>query len=297
MRTKNFFKGLAVAAVALVGVFATSCSEEELNIKPAAPATLPEPKVEVTINVIDLGDTGVGSTLLQSSKDIATSSMGQKKTYTCPVIEGYTVAADQTIDIPTLEKGQAAYLTVNFFIVKWTSALAQVVETDLTDEVLDWMDRDASEYITLDGEDNDKNWTNPSIYQREITGFTYEYTSGLFEKASARAATTSTEIIDTYWNNKLEGSKIEATAESWGGIVLDAYAKLMVEVQKMKQNRVIELKLGNTTVKKECVEYIEVYLSLNQEAMSSHAHEYNHYQTHGQHGTGDNAGGGITWAE
>ena len=55
--------------------------------------------------------------------------------------------------------------------------------------------------------------------------------------------------------------------------------------------------LGNPTVKKECVEYIEVYLSLNQEAMSSHAHEYNHYQTHRQHGTGDNAGGGITWAE
>lgn len=301
MRTKNFFKGLAVAAVTLMGVFATSCSEEELNIKTESDYNKVievAPKVQVTINVIDLGDAGVGSTVLQSTVEDATASMGSTKTYSCPAIDGYTVAADQTISIPTLENGQAAFLTVNFFIVKFTSVLSQVESEDITWEELDHTEIVADEYITLDGEDSDKNWTNPSIYQKEITSFTYKFTSGYFEKTSARAATTNNDIIDAYWKNFITGSQKESVGMGWPeSITLDAYAKLVVEVEKTKYNRIIKVTYGDTTVKKTCVEYEGVYFTLTQEAMSSHAHEYNHYQTHGQHGTGDNAGGGITWAE
>lgn len=144
MRTKNFFKGLAVAAVALVGVFATSCSEEELNFngKPSTPVTpdpvvLPDGVAYAAISVVDLGDLGLGSQVLTTEMKDVTALNGTE--IECPDFDGmeeYVIPAAQKISVPTLQKGQSVTIPMTFYVVKTTSAFAQV-EWDIND-AKDW---------------------------------------------------------------------------------------------------------------------------------------------------------------
>lgn len=144
MRTKNFFKGLAVAAVALVGVFATSCSEEELNLngKPGTPVTpdpvvLPDGVAYAAISVVDLGDLGLGSQVLTTEMKDVTALNGTE--IECPDFDGmeeYVIPAAQKISVPTLQKGQSVTIPMTFYVVKTTSAFAQV-EWDIND-AKDW---------------------------------------------------------------------------------------------------------------------------------------------------------------
>ena len=144
MRTKNFFKGLAVAA--LVGVFATSCSEEELNVNgtingpqvdPYTPTELPDGVAYAAISVVDLGDLGLGSKVLVTEmKDV--TGMGETA-IECPDFEGmdaYIIPAAQTINVPTVGKAQTLTIPVTFYVVKTESAFAQV-EWDV-DDAKDW---------------------------------------------------------------------------------------------------------------------------------------------------------------
>ena len=135
MRTKNFFKGLAVAAVALVGVFATSCSEEELNFngKPSTPVTpdpvvLPDGVAYAAISVVDLGDMGLGSKVLYTGTKDVTALDGTE--IECPDfddMEDYVIPAAQKISVPTpLLNGQTVTIPVTFYVVKTTSAFAHV---------------------------------------------------------------------------------------------------------------------------------------------------------------------------
>ena len=135
MRTKNFFKGLAVAAVALVGVFATSCSEEELNFngKPSTPVTpdpvvLPDGVAYAAISVVDLGDMGLGSKVLYTDTKDVTALDGTE--IECPDfddMEDYVIPAAQKISVPTpLLNGQTVTIPVTFYVVKTTSAFAHV---------------------------------------------------------------------------------------------------------------------------------------------------------------------------
>lgn len=136
MRTKNFFKGLAVAAVALVGVFATSCSEEELNLNgtingspvdPVTPTELPDGVAYAAISVVDLGDMGLGSQVLTTATKDVTGLDGTE--IECPDFDGmenYVIPAAQKISVPTLQKGQSVTIPMTFYVVKTTSAFAQV---------------------------------------------------------------------------------------------------------------------------------------------------------------------------
>lgn len=144
MRTKNFFKGLAVAAVALVGVFATSCSEEELNFngKPSTPVTpdpvvLPDGVAYAAISVVDLGDFGLGSQVLTTEMKDVTALNGTE--IECPDFDGmedYVIPAAQKISVPTLLKGQSVTIPMTFYVVKTESAFAHV-EWDIND-AKDW---------------------------------------------------------------------------------------------------------------------------------------------------------------
>lgn len=144
MRTKNFFKGLAVAAVALVGVFATSCSEEELNFngKPSTPVTpdpvvLPDGVAYAAISVVDLGDLGLGSKVLYTETKDVTALNGTE--IECPDFDGmeeYVIPAAQKINVPTLSKCQTITIPMTFYVVKTTSAFAKV-EWDIED-AKDW---------------------------------------------------------------------------------------------------------------------------------------------------------------
>jgi len=136
MRTKNFFKGLAVAAVALVGVFATSCSEEELNLNgtingspvdPVTPTELPDGVAYAAISVVDLGDLGLGSQVLTTEMKDVTALDGTE--IECPDFDGmedYVIPAAQKISVPTLQKGQSVTIPMTFYVVKTTSAFAHV---------------------------------------------------------------------------------------------------------------------------------------------------------------------------
>ena len=135
MRTKNFFKGLAVAAVALVGVFATSCSEEELNFNgtPSTPVTpdpvvLPDGVAYAAISVVDLGDMGLGSKVLTTEMKDVTGLDGTE--IECPDFDGmenYVIPAAQKISVPTpLSAGQTVTIPMTFYVVKTESAFAHV---------------------------------------------------------------------------------------------------------------------------------------------------------------------------
>ena len=144
MRTRNFFKGLAVAAVALVGVFATSCSEEELNFNgtPSTPVTpdpvvLPDGVAYAAISVVDLGDLGLGSKVLYTEMKDVTGLDGTE--IECPDFDGmeeYVIPAAQKISVLTLQKGQSVTIPMTFYVVKTESAFAQV-EWDI-DDAKDW---------------------------------------------------------------------------------------------------------------------------------------------------------------
>lgn len=146
MRTKNFFKGLAVAAVALVGVFATSCSEEELNLNgtingspvdPYTPTELPDGVAYAAISVVDLGDLGLGSKVLYTGTKDVTGLDGTE--IECPDfddMEEYVIPAAQKISVPTLLKGHSVTIPMTFYVVKTESAFAHV-EWDVN-KAKDW---------------------------------------------------------------------------------------------------------------------------------------------------------------
>ena len=129
MKKTNFWKGLAFAAVALFGVFATSCSEEELKIQggtieiPEVPE-LAAPVASLAITVLDFENTEV---IKYEVKDIS-NKIGQSFELECPAIDGYTVANKVTITVPAIQKGQAIVIPVTFYVVPLGSAIQDIVD-------------------------------------------------------------------------------------------------------------------------------------------------------------------------
>lgn len=125
----NFWKGLAFAAVALFGVFATSCSEEELKIQggtieiPQVPE-LANPVASLAITVLDFENTEV---VKYEVKDIS-DKIGQSFSLACPAIDGYTIANNVTITVPSIQKGQAIVIPVTFYVVPLGSAIQDIVD-------------------------------------------------------------------------------------------------------------------------------------------------------------------------
>ena len=126
MKKTNFLKGMAMAAIALVSVFTTSCSEEELSIK-GADVTIPElaePVASVSISVVDFEK----GALLQTTTENVSEKIGQSYDVKCPSLDGFTTAKSVTITIPNIAKGQAIVIPVTFYVVPVGSAVEEIVE-------------------------------------------------------------------------------------------------------------------------------------------------------------------------
>ena len=139
MKKTNFWKGLTMAAVALVSVFATSCSEEEIKINggdvdvDVPTITLPDAKAIISITVVDLE---AGKTVgVVQTKDV-TSAIGSSYTVECPENEGYTTANDITVQIPSIEKGQTIVIPVTFYVVTLDSAFEDLIEESTVEETV-----------------------------------------------------------------------------------------------------------------------------------------------------------------
>lgn len=127
MKKTNFLKGLAMAAIALVSVFTTSCSEEELSINGSKPVELAPAKVQLAINVVDLENS---KTLAQTIEDV-TAKMGTTYSVACPNFaekSQYTTTKNIEVQVPTIEKGQAVIIPVTFYVVSLNSALKDAIE-------------------------------------------------------------------------------------------------------------------------------------------------------------------------
>lgn len=128
MEKTFFWKSLAFVAVTLFSVFTTSCSEEELKIQggtidiPEVPE-LANPVASLAITVLDLENTEV---VKYEVKDIS-DKIGQSFSLACPIIDGYTVANDRTITVPSIQKGQAIVIPVTFYVVPLGSAIKDIV--------------------------------------------------------------------------------------------------------------------------------------------------------------------------
>lgn len=127
MKKNIFLKGLTLAFVALVGFFATSCNEEELNIN-GGEVEIPElaaPVASLAMTVLDFEN---GEVLKYEVINIS-EYIGSNYTAKCPVIEGYTTAKDIIVAVPNISKGQAVVIPVTFYIVPLGSALQDAIDT------------------------------------------------------------------------------------------------------------------------------------------------------------------------
>lgn len=306
MRTKNFFKSLAVAAVALVGVFATSCSEEELkvNTTPVEIPDLPDGFAQAVLTVVDLGDMGVAPKVLKN--ETINLTVG-KNEIPCPSFNGseeYVIPVAQEINVPELKKGTSFSYSVTFYVIKMSSAFEGVKETTIEDgenpnpEDLgtgSWMEwyyfAEATESAT--GLEN-ADLKNDSEYDKDVT-FTYIENFGcspIEEKASARiAATTDEEVIAAYVNNKLAWADDEKFAEYEASLYLEipACSYAIVNVYNFYSQPVIALTYGDTTKEYTYKQWWGAGTTTKFEIIPGHEHGHDH--GHG-HGGSSNAGGG-----
>ena len=194
MKKTNFWKGLALAAVALVSGFATSCSEEEINITGTdiPEVVLPAAKASVSISVVDLEN---GTTISVTSMD-ATASIGSSITVECPANDGYTVAKPVVVAIPSIEKGQAIVIPVTFYVFTTKSAYENLdVQIDYENINYDYVEEHELTFVDANG------WVG-GVYTNE----TYEdvesilildnfYTGAKFQSVASRAAATTAEDL------------------------------------------------------------------------------------------------------
>lgn len=200
MKKTNFWKGLTLAAVALVSVFATSCSEEEIKINgpeiDVPELVLPAAKASISISVVDLE----AGKIVGNVKNIdATTSIGSSLTVECPANEGYTTAQSVVVEVPALEKGQSVVIPVTFYVVTLNSAFA-----DLMDGAnIEYTDKEGEEYIIVNELTfiDANGWVNGVYTNKEAEAVTStakfgKYLTGYhFEDTESRAATTIEELL------------------------------------------------------------------------------------------------------
>lgn len=283
MKKTSFLKGLAMAAVALVCAFTTSCSKEELKIN-GSQITLPKASASLTVAVVDLE---AGETLQVKTTDV-TAEMGKDYTVSCPAIEGYTIANSVTVNIPTVADGQAVNVPVTFYVVKITSALKEIVESM---KEVPGSDNVAADE-TIAALNDAKDFINETAYDKEVTAnfeiFTGEEFGGIV--AEGKVANTLEEILAA----GMKFGKSKATVD----MIIAPWCQAVVKVnQKITTKEYTATYNGETktfTVKKAG----NAYFSADYSVIPGKEHDFAH-NNHGHgHGHGsDNAGGGIIVAE
>ncbi len=301
MKKTNFLKGLALAAVALVSGFATSCSEEELSIK-NNPVELPAASASVSISVVDLEE---GKLVGSVTTIDATASIGGTLTVECPANAGYTTAAPVAVSIPALQKGQSVNVPVTFYVVTLDNAVAELVDNtyfafngesdiELTTEELAVKSKSNNwdGYYVANTDDADELYVWAEYQAKE--GWEYvseveaeeETEEGSDVLASSRAAETT--LLDLIKNVKPE---VYTYGYRWNVLPMHA---LTVDAEQYTWEGVGELKNWETgeVVAKFVGKRYSWYVGDSQEQIT---HDNGHDNTHNGHGHGDNnnAGGGI----
>ena len=305
MKKTNFFKACAFAAVAL---FATSCSEESLDINGGSieipEFVLPAPTASISVTVVDLE---AGKIIGSVSTINATSAIGSTMTVECPANAGYTTAAAVEVAIPALDKGQAINIPVTFYVVTLESAYADLNiswEKTLYETVEDKEVALSEVLLETEGWVNGmyKNETGEDISTKfgyiNLTGYEFaeEYTENVESKA---AETTYEEILKA--NMKFEEIKSNYFVEipAWNNFNIESAKRTFVNqvmVIKNEKDEVVYKFLINacwgTTFETKLID----------NAPSHDGHDgnidHNGNNSHNGHGHGgSNAGGGMAGNE
>lgn len=282
MKKTSFLKGLAMAAVAMVCAFTTSCSEEELSFNPSK-IDLPEANASLTIAVVDLE---AGETLSVEYKDV-TTEMGKSYTVNCPAIPEYTTAKSVTVNIPTVAKGQAVNVPVTFYVVKLTSAYAEIVNSMKPVEGSE----KAAEAETIAATNDAEEFINKTAYDKNVTAKFEIYTGEEFEAIKSKAANTIEGVLGETMKFKKANATVKLTIAPWCQAVVKVSQKFTTKEYTATYNGVTE----TFTVK--CAG--AAYFTAEYAVIPGYEHDFahnNHGHGHG-HGNTGNAGGGIIVAE
>ena len=283
MKKTSFLKGLAMAAVAMVCAFTTSCSEEELKIN-GSDIQLPAASASLTVSVVDLERSEV---LSVKTTDV-TSAMGSDYTVECPAIDGYTTANAVTVNIPKVAAGQAVNIPVTFYVVKLSSAYAEILKTlKVVDGTKKFIE---PEEVVADNDAED--FINKTAYDKEVTAkFTYKSGTEYYVAAESKAANTIAGILGEMMKFKTKTAKLDWTIAPWCQAAVKASQKFYTQKAKATyQGEEQEFLLVTASDL-----LVEVAFSV----IPGYEHDYTH-NNHGHgHGHGDNgnAGGGIIIAE
>ena len=279
MKKTNFWKGLAFAAVALFGVFATSCSEEELKIQGGTIEVpeLAEPVASLAITVLDFENSEV---VKYEVKDIS-DKIGQSFALSCPTIDGYTVANDVTISVPAIQKGQAIVIPVTFYVVPLGSAIQDIVDElggslpvdTEEDAVTEELEVTAKGSLAISDEGVIVNDGDVAV-EMEIS---IPYKSG-YEYRGAEARSIASNLATLKPEIKI--NQLTITVQPGTCVTITATQTKTPVILTLEN---IDYKLWF---------YEELQVEVVPESLSHGGHGHGH-----GHGTGSNAGGGITEAE
>lgn len=264
MKKTNFLKGLAMAAIALVSVFTTSCSEEELSIK-GAEIKLPAAAASVTLSVVDLE----AGELLKTETLDATANIGKEMTLTCPTINGYTTAKSVTVTIPNIKDGQAVNVPVTFYVVNINSAFAGMVQ-DM--EVVETEEAE-SKNIPVNGFENDSDVDVKKTFE-------YKIKTGEEFVSFTRVANDAEEIL----REKLKfGEETKTTKE----YTIPAKQALTLTIEQAFETVTYETYYQNEKIYVTVLKAGNVTIDGSLEWMEGHGHDHGH-----DHGGSNNSGGG-----
>ena len=272
---------MALAAVAFVGVFATSCSEEDLNVNNQF--ELPAATASVSVSVVDLSNF---TTLGAINTVDATASIGATMTVNCPEIPGYTVAKPVEVAIPAIQKGQTVNVPVTFYVANVKSALAEIMDSW---EVVAGSERIYTEEVLP--KEEAAAFENKSAYDKEAKA-TFDLKSGKeFKGVAARTTNDLVSILSTLKFNTYEGS-YKFFVPAW-----------MFATVKGEQTFVERQYICSYNNEKETVVIAEAGAAICNLSFAvipgfEHDYEHNNHGSHGHgHGDNNNAGGGIIEAE
>ena len=293
MKKANFLKVCAFAAVAL---FATSCSEETLDINGGSinvpEFTLPAPTASISVTVVDLE---AGKIVGKVTTVDATAAIGSTMTVNCPANEGYTKAAAIEVAVPTLQKGQAINIPVTFYVVKLESAYADLME----EVVLSYTDKEGEEYIlynelTFINENGwkDGSYTNTNEETVEKIAYFGNYLTGFhFEEATSRAIEHETSIEELLAAGMVFDKGIYEELVKISGLHIFTHSKVVQEIHIsdiVLKNHKGEVIYSFTAQRAGNVITVGFETPITHDAPGHDAPGHGH-----DHGNNNNAGGGI----
>lgn len=279
MKKTNFFKGLAMAAVAFAAVL-TSCSKEDFNVevKPSNAKIYFNPSVVDPIANTTVAATFTGAETITGTPNIAAGST----TINATAASGAT--GSTTVNYDAVEAGAAATYSP---IIYLSNGLFKLIEVSKEESQETYKGN-----VTAGHSHNGSNWfMNQSDYSAK---FVAEWS----ETAQTKVKTTITENstqLQTYIKGlstevKVEGSE-EFEVSAWEMIRTEYTVTTETITYNIVSTENEDFVVGTATITNPLA---KVKVKEIRSAIPGHEGQYEHGHSHG---AGTNAGGGIGWAE